>query len=843
VIGLVLVSHSAAVARGAADLAAQMGGAELRIAVAGGLAGQPTEALGTDATLVAAAIDEVWSEDGVLVLMDLGSAVLSAEFALDLLADERRARVRLTPAPLIEGAVAAAVAAAQGASLNEAAAEAAAGLAGKVAQLAPDAAAAPTGDAGAPGPTIGPESPVPEQTLLLVITDPLGLHARPAARLVGTAAGFDAAVTVADLTAGRGPVSARSMTAVATLGARAGHRLKVTASGPHAAAALDAVRLAAGGFAEPLAAAEPPAAPAASAPPAAVTPPLRGAVLAGIAVFPGICVGPARYQASAAPSLAGGAPTVVADPAAAWDALHEALAATAGEIRATREAVATRAGDAAAAIFDAHLLLLDDEGLIGPARRLIADAGLSPAAAWEQVVAEAAARWEALDDLYLRSRAADLRAVAAQVLTHLADAPRSAPLEAGIVVAPDLTPAQTAALDPAVTSGVAWAFGGPTSHSAILARSLGLPTVAGLGNALLAVPPGTTLLLDGDAGTVTVDPAADVVAAAQARRAERARAENEAAARAHEPAVTRDGVTIRVAANIASPADVPGAIAAGADGVGLLRTEFLFLDSITAPTEPEQETAYRDVVTALAGRQLTIRTLDAGADKPLAFLPHTAELNPFLGLRGLRLGLRHPELLRTQLRAVLRIAASHPVRLMFPMVTTVDEIIAARELLDEEMGALAAAGLAARRDLEVGIMIEVPAAALVADALAPHVDFFSVGTNDLAQYTLATERGNPAVAALADPLHPAVLRLIERTARAAAAAGKRCAVCGELAGDPFAGPLLLGLGIDELSVTPARVALVKQMVRLTDAAKARDLAKAALTAASAADVRRLCAGG
>ncbi len=286
--------------------------------------------------------------------------------------------------------------------------------------------------------------------------------------------------------------------------------------------------------------------------------------------------------------------------------------------------------------------------------------------------------------------------------------------------------------------------------------------------------------------------------------------------------------------------DVQAALAAGADGVGLLRTEFLFLEADHMPGEDEQERAYRTAAEALGGRPLTVRTLDAGADKQLPSLSSAQEQNPFLGLRGIRLGLSRPELLATQLRAVLRVAADHPVRVMLPMVTNVDEVRQARELLREAREHLVAAGAPVPEHIEVGIMVEVPAAALTVEAFVSHVDFFSLGTNDLAQYVCAADRGNARVAALADALHPAVLRLIDRVARAARAGGRRVGVCGEVAGDPLAVPLLLGLGVGDLSMAPARIPAAKQAVRATDVRAARRLAQEALAARSAAEVRLLC---
>ncbi len=531
-----------------------------------------------------------------------------------------------------------------------------------------------------------------------------------------------------------------------------------------------------------------------------------------------------------------------ADPGAEWAALEGALATTAADIRVARATVVGPAGEYEAGIFDAHLLFLEDEALLGPARARIFGGGASGARAWADAVREAAAAWDALDDAYLRARAADLRGLGDQVLRHLLGLPPATATPAeGIVVAGDLSPAQAAALDRGLVRGVVSALGGPTSHGAILARALGIPAVVGAGRQILSVAEGTPLVLDGEAGTVTVDPPPAVVLAARERRDLWMRRQASARRGARSPAVTLDGLSVRVDANVAAPGDVPAALAAGADGVGLLRTEFLFLESARMPGEDEQESAYRVVAEALEGRPLTLRTLDAGADKRLPYLPLAAEQNPYLGVRGIRLGLEHPDLLAAQLRAALRVAADHPLRIMFPMVTTVDELRRAREILEEAAASLRAAGVAAPARVEAGIMVEVPAAALTIEALVPHAHFFSLGTNDLAQYVLAADRGNGAVAALADALHPAVLQLIGRTAEAGARGGRAVAVCGELAGDPQAIPLLVGLGVAELSMSPARIAAAKEAVRATDAGDARRLARQALAAGSAGEVRALIA--
>ena len=655
-VGLVIVTHSATLADGVAELARGMGG-EVPIELAGGI-DAPEPGLGTDAVRVAEAIERADQGDGVLVLMDLGSAVLSAEMALDMVSAERRARVLLTEAPLAEGAVAAAVTAKLGASLEEVAAEARGSLQAKIAHLG-------TGEEVAPVQTGSDDD---SATVRLEVRNLLGLHARPAARFVQTAGSFDADVTVTNVTTGRGPASGRSLNELATLGVRQGHEVLVAARGAQADEVLAALSaLAERDFDErpELETTAPPARPSPSAH-------SDEGSLQGLPGAPGAALGAARHFRAAEPEI----PTSPAsDPAAEWEALERALERVRKEIQATRVSVAARAGDYNAAIFDAHLLFLDDEALLEPARRAIFEDGLNAAQAWHTATEAVTAGYRSLDDDYLRARAEDVTGVARQVVAELVGGDRSsrAIVERGIVIAPDLTPADTAALDRDLVLGIATAHGSATSHSAILARSLGIPAVVGIGEDLLDVQEGTSLVLDGDAGTVYVDPGEELVRGYKRRQAEREESAVRALASASQPAQTLDGRRIEVVANVGSPADVDVAVANGADGVGLLRTEFLFLERESLPSEEEQLAAYDDIAERLNGLPLVIRTLDVGADKPLPYLPSRPEANPFLGVRGIRLGLDQPELLEAQLRAVLRAAAAHPLKVMFPMVATLAE--------------------------------------------------------------------------------------------------------------------------------------------------------------------------
>jgi phosphoenolpyruvate-protein phosphotransferase/dihydroxyacetone kinase phosphotransfer subunit len=836
VVGIVVVSHSEALAEGVVALAREMGGEELALEAAGGL--DEPGALGTDAGRVQAAIERAMSDDGVLVLMDLGSALMSAEFAIELLG-EGSDRVRLSEAPLVEGAVAAAVAARGGASLDEVAAEARGALAMKASQLGAEA----------PGAEAAPAAPAapPDAEAALPVRNAIGLHARPAARFVEVARSFDAEVRVAKAGGGE-PVKATSLTNVVALGARMGDTLLVTASGPQAAEVLDALRaLADEGFGDGIAAggAPPPPRPAAVAePPAAdVAAPAPGDVLTGVAASPGIAIGPVRHLRGPA----GPPPERPAEsPERERERLDEAIAAAREAIAHDRATVGARAGKAEAAIFDAHAVLLDDEALLEPAHEAIA-AGATAERAWHDAADQVAARYRALEEPLLRERAADVLDVGRRVVVALtrdaapsdaapSDAVRSAPAAAAIVVAAELTPADTAGLDPALVAGIATAHGAATAHAAILARALGIPAVVGLGDTLTKVEDGTPLLLDGDTGTVQVDPPQDTLREAEQRRA-RAQARRAAAReRAHELGVTKDGTRVEVFANLGSAAQAAEAVELGAEGVGLLRTEFLFLDRPTLPDEDEQAQTLIEIAHALGGRPLVVRTLDAGADKPLPALPMPPEANPFLGVRGIRLALQRRDVLATQLRAILRAAVDHPIKAMLPMVATLAEIRATRAILDE---ARQQTGIDA--PLELGIMVEVPAAALGAARLAPHVDFFSLGTNDLTQYTMAAERGDERLAGLLAGPQPAVLRLVKATVDAATAHGRWVGVCGELAGDPAAAVLLAGLGVTELSMASALIPEAKAALRAVDLSDARTAAEAAMDADDADAARALAA--
>ncbi|MCS7088240.1 MAG: phosphoenolpyruvate--protein phosphotransferase [Thermoflexales bacterium] len=783
-----LVSHSRALAEGVAVLAREMGG-EVPIALAAGL-DDPPGAIGTDALKVLAAIEQVYSDDGVVILMDLGSAVLSAETALEFLDEDRRARVRLCDAPFVEGAIAAATQARLGASLAQVVAEAEAAGRNKVIQ--------PKDVAVSSAPALGSGA---VQSAQFTLPNRLGIHARPAARIVQMLSGLQAEVTLRNLTLGTGAANARSLNALLLLGARQGHVVEVQAVGPDAARALEQLRAF---FAENLG--DPPeeAMPTAASSAAAHVP--QGALL-GVAAAPGVAIGEARWVRHSVVSqeltLSSG------DAQQELQRLQHAFARARTRIQ-TLIADTTRKHSAhAAAIFQAQLLLLEEPAFFAAAEALVQD-GASAEQAVLRSAAQLAQTYAQSEDAVLRARAADVEDVARHVLVELGasgateaqDVDSSVPV---VLCAERFAPSEVARLPTNVVALCA-VQDSVVSHAAILARAAGLPAVFGIGEALREVHDRQTLLVDGEGGFVLSDPPEAVRLAYRERIAEREQQRRQAEQAAHLPAITRGGRRVEVVANIGGVADAQRALEQGAEGVGLFRTEFLFLERPDPPSEEEQYRAYREVATLLEGRRLVVRTLDVGGDKPLPWLTLPKENNPFLGLRGLRLCLARPEVFRTQLRALARVAAEFPLHVMFPMVSTLDEWRAARAMWEE-----AARPLNAHAAL--GIMVETPAAALQAEAFAREVDFFSIGTNDLTQYVFAAERGNPALAHLNDAFHPATLELIERVCRAAHAQGKWVGVCGELGADERAIPALVAIGVDELSVAPAAVSRVKQCVR------------------------------
>jgi phosphocarrier protein FPr len=515
--------------------------------------------------------------------------------------------------------------------------------------------------------------------------------------------------------------------------------------------------------------------------------------------------------------------------------LAAAIETAKSQLDALRAQLHAKADPAKAAIFAAHAELIEDPDLIEIAESAIAK-GKSAAFAWKKAFTTHADRLAALRNELLAQRANDLRDVGTRVLAILTGTETRGPEYPPntILIAEDLAPSDTAALDRTRVMGFCTTRGGATSHVAILARSLGLPALAGTEPAALEIPNGTAVILDGSKGTLRLHPTPEEVTRIREAQERSEQRRKEDLAHALEPAITQDGTRIEVVANIGGLKDALQIADLGGEGVGLLRSEFLFMERADAPTEDQQFEAYKEIAQAVgADRPLIIRTLDVGGDKPLAYLPIPKEDNPFLGERGIRVGLDRPEILRAQLRAILRASAFGKVSVMFPMIATLAELRDVKAIMAEEATSLGVPLI------PTGIMVELPVTAVMAAQFAKEADFFSIGTNDLTQYTLAMDRGHPKLAPFVDGLNPGVLQLIALTVQGAHAAGKWVGVCGGIASDPRAVPILVGLGVDELSISLPAIPGIKAQIRALRLDNCRELAKHALAAESAEEVRAL----
>jgi phosphocarrier protein FPr len=845
-VGLVIVSHSAQLAEGVVELAGQMTQGKTPIAAAGGAI---DDILGTSADKILTAIQSVDGPDGVLVLLDLGSAILSAEMALEMLSDEQRERIRLSYAPLVEGAVAAALEASLGRTLVQV--QQVAEQTANVAQLQMLKPLTPAEnepeEIASSLESISPDE-TSELTAQLTLANPTGLHARPAMLFVQTAAGFQANIRAT----GRGKeTDAASIFGVLSLGLRQGDTLTIRASGKEAEAAIEALsELVRANFYEPTPEIEPTVGSELSgAPPIAQpetpvgadlssAPPidrpatqLPGEPWHGITTSAGVALGPALLYTSGAVTLREVERHPISSDmvAAEQERLRVALTGASEELHSLAQSLESNIGQAQAAIFDAQALMLRDPALLTSTLHIVETELIDAAGALAEAGTRFASTLEAIDDPLIAGRAADMRDAIGRAIEKLGDRlvskqDLSSLQQPVILIARDLTPSDTAQLRPEFVLGICTVHGGPTAHAAILARALGIPAIAGLDEAALQViHSGDALGLDADKGLLYHHPAPEIDAQLAKRLAElqQQRAALKAAAQQVQAPIIFNGRRIQLLANVGSEAEAEAARQWNAQGIGLLRTEFLFATASTLPDEDEQRQMYAKVFRAFNGdsiqqrKPVVVRTLDAGADKPMAALDSVlgrmVEENPALGLRGIRIHLAHQVLLEQQLSAFLLAAAETGTELhiMFPMITTVEELQLARSIYDRVYNRLKSQQVALPTQVLIGIMVEVPAAvAMVAD-LAEYADFFSIGSNDLTQYTLACDRTNASVSTLYNPMQPAVLRLIHQVAVAGKRAGKAVAVCGEMAGNVRLAPLLVGLGVDELSMTPTALPLVR----------------------------------
>ena len=827
-VGLVLVSHSRSLAEATVELIRRTVQPNLSIACSGGV-GDNREELGTDAIEIQEAITSVYSEEGVLVLMDLGSAILSAETAKDLLDPERRDRIVLSSAPLVEGGIAAAVQAQLGASISEVAEAAGKSLLPKQDQVQ-DVIPVETKEL----PTATPAEY--NETIEAIIENEHGLHLRPAAALIKGLAEFEGEVLIENRSAGRGPVAAKSLVDVTRLQIRQGDRVRFSISSPNPQPVIDAIRsMVANQFGESL-------------PQAATSASLRGEQKeSGIfGVSRGIAIGRPLLLASLPAQLPTYKVQTDSEVASEISRLRSALTASASEFDARISRIQGSLHPTDLRIFEAQRMILLDPSILQEVEEKIRKDRLNSAVAWHEVLSRHTADQEEAVDTYLRARAADFREVERIALNQMVEPEESSSLsekplaEGQILVCDELTPSLAENFSRRGISGVIQLQGGAASHGAILARALNLPAIGGAQSYEEEIRTAQTVAINGAEGSLWIEPSPDLLERLErARQLEHSQLQ-EALEDSERPALTADGIEILVAANAGSAQDISNACGYGADAVGLFRSEFLFQRFDHEPDEQEQVDAYRE---ALAINKkvlpLTIRLLDVGADKPLKFLRLQKEANPFLGVRGVRLLFANPAFFRTHLRALLRVADSLPLKLLVPMVTDVSEVLHLKQLLDELAAELKNQNIPHRWPLPFGVMIETPAAALLVDQLISHLNFLSIGTNDLTQYVLCAERGSPALSAFADPLHPAVVRICEKVIRKSREKGIPASVCGEIASDVDAIPILLGLGLREFSVTPAAVPETKSLIRKLDAARiAVRLASSINSFGTPSDVRK-----
>ncbi|WNN78093.1 phosphoenolpyruvate--protein phosphotransferase [Lysinibacillus capsici] len=558
--------------------------------------------------------------------------------------------------------------------------------------------------------------------------------------------------------------------------------------------------------------------------------------LTGIAASDGIAI--AKAYRFVQPDLTF-AKTTVHDIEAEQKRLAAALAKAGQELIVIRQQTLEKFSAEEAAIFEAHLLVVHDPELIGPINQKIADEAVNAEYALHEVTSMFVALFEGMDDEYMSARASDIKDVTNRILAHLLGVHIPNPSninEQVIIVANDLTPSETAQLDRNYVLGFITDIGGRTSHSAIMARSLEIPAVVGAGVATTTIQDGDTIIVDGLTGQVLVNPSADVIADYQEKAQKYRVQQAEWSTLVNEQTVSKDGVHVELAANIGSPNDLDGVLRHGAEGIGLYRTEFLYMGRENLPSEEEQFTAYKTVLEGMKSKPVVIRTLDIGGDKHLPYLPLQEEMNPFLGHRAIRLCLDQQELFRTQLRALLRASVYGNLKIMFPMIATIQEFRAAKAILLEEKEKLIAGGIAVGSSIEVGMMVEIPSTAVMADIFAKEVDFFSIGTNDLIQYTMAADRMNEKVSYLYQPYNPAILRLIQMVIKAAHQEQKWVGMCGEMAGDEHAVPLLLGLGLDEFSMSATSILKTRALLKQLSVPEMQTLATEALQLATAEEV-------
>jgi phosphoenolpyruvate-protein phosphotransferase/dihydroxyacetone kinase phosphotransfer subunit len=838
-LGLLLVSHSRALAEAAVGLIRGTVSPTLPIAAAGGV-GETHSEIGTDAIDIQQGIEAVAQSDGVLVLMDMGSAILSAEMARDLLGDS--INVRLCSGPLVEGGIAAAVQIQAGSPVDDVIAAAQRSLLPKQDQL---------GEAGQiPEPVTA--LAFTEENFESVLENIYGLHLRPVAALVKTLGDEANNVQIENVTGRRGPVVAASLVEIARLQAKKGDTIRFLLAGPNTARNRKEIE----GFLERLKHED-------AHPVQPVAPKGDSAGLKPIAVSAGLAVGRVLFPDRFDIRIPQSRPSTPAEIDNECRRLTEAIAAAQQNVAKRVAKFSASLNPAELAILEAQQLILSDQVLLAKAQERIRSKPANAAAAWYETLTEIAEDQAGAADDYLKQRAMDFREAASAVIQQLlGQTNQFANLnEDHVLVCAELNPTLIDQIQSTRITGVIELGGGSLSHGAILARSIGLPVIANAAQSESMLRAARLVAIDGGTGQLLIDPAPELVLDWRQRQTDARELHKRAVQLSQAPAVSADKVPFLVVSNAGKRRDVELALGNGADGIGLFRSEFLFGAFHAAPSEEEQLIAYRDALepiladrrrnsnqsaesyssdpSATAEFSVTLRLLDIGGDKPLPFLSPGQESNPFLGVRGLRLLLRHPDFFGSHLCAILRLAERFSIKLLVPMVTSIDEISRLKRHLETAHQSLKARNLSHRWPIEIGAMIETPAAAVAFDQMIDLLDFASIGTNDLTQYVLSAERGNPQLEEFADSLHPAVLRLCRDVITLANQRKLPISICGEIASDPVAVPLLAGLGLRAFSATPTAVPTIKATIRsLSVSEMTSDKIRRLLQHQSAAEIRQ-----
>lgn len=805
-VGIVIVSHSEALAESLKNLASQVSKNMVKIAAAGGV-DDPNDPVGTDAMKILTAIQEVYSPDGVIVFMDLGSAILSAETALDFIEDSWKPNIFLSSAPLVEGVISSTVQAAAGISVRHILGEAELALQPKQSQL------------GHSKPNEQDVADVKDQERFNVILEgyklrnTMGLHARPAARIVTTCAIYDAEARIRNVSKSGPFVNAKSMNSLITLNAVQGDEVEIETSGPDSMQLQSKLgKMFSTNFGESTA----PLVRKSFIHLEEQTEARKKGFIQGISVAPGYAIGAVKHYDLELPTIP---KEIISDVKSELKKLEDALGRAKDEVVDIIESGTSTISAEDAAIFEAQILLIQDPELLQIVKNKITDQQLSASYAWRITLDEFIEFYEAATSgSQLSTRVADLIDVGLRVLEKITGETynKLEVHEPVILITEELHPSDVASIDTNNILAICTTKGSENSHSAILARSLGIPSIFGMGKLIRELPEGDVIAVDGELGILYTSPESTFLAEMEKKRVDWLEFKVQASKKRLEPAVTKDGTHLDVMANVGSLADVYQALEQGAEGIGLFRSEFIFMSTGNYPSEEDQFNVYNRAASLLAGKPLTIRTIDIGGDKPVPYLSIEREDNPFLGWRGIRYSLDQCELFKTQLKAILKASHKKNVSVMFPMLSTLEELLRAKKLLETCKQELVSESIPFDENIKTGVMIEVPAAVTMLDELLEHSDFISIGTNDLTQYIMAADRTNSRVAELSSHYQPAVIRTIEHIVSKATKAGKPVSMCGEMARDTRLTSLLAGFGLRSFSMSSNGIPEFKWRARKID---------------------------